>query len=147
MITTLRSKSGAPRPVATCGVRMTKFLLIGLGGFVGANLRYLVQQWAAVRWGANFPYGTLIANVTGSFILGLFLTLVTERISVSPNWRYLIAVGVLGGYTTFSSFTYEALNLAETGRWLPAFLYTVGNVALGLAFALLGIALARNIMR
>ena len=67
--------------------------------------------------------------------------------NVSPNWRYLIATGVLGGYTTFSSFTYEALNLAESGRWTVAALYTLGNIVLGLAFALLGIALARVVLK
>lgn len=122
---------------------MLKFLLIGLGGFAGANLRYLLQLWTAQRWGAGFPYGTLIINVTGSFILGLFLALVTERLAVSPNWRFLIAVGLLGGYTTFSSFTVEALTLMEAGRWLPAFGYLAGNVAGGLLFAFLGMALAR----
>ena len=122
-----------------------KFLLIGVGGFLGANIRYLVQQWTVSRWGASFPYGTLIINVTGSFILGFFLTLVTERVSASPNWRYLIAVGLLGGYTTFSSFTVEALSLAQAGRWLPAFLYVAGNVVLGLFFAFVGIALARAV--
>lgn len=126
---------------------MDRFFLIGMGGFVGANLRYLVQRGAAALWGASFPYGTLIANVTGSFILGLFLTIVTERLNVSPNWRYLIATGVLGGYTTFSSFTYETLNLAETGRYGHAVLYALGNVLLGLAAALLGIALARTLAR
>jgi fluoride exporter len=126
---------------------MDKFLLIGIGGFVGANLRYLTQQSAAAVWGPDFPYGTLIANVVGSFILGLFLALATERLDLSPNWRYLIATGVLGGYTTFSSFAYETLNLAESGRYGFAALNLFGNVLLGLAAALLGIALARLLMR
>ena len=121
---------------------MTRILLIGMGGFVGANLRYLLQLWAVSHWGASFPYGTLIINVTGSFVLGFFLTLATEQIAASPNWRYLIAVGLLGGYTTFSSFTVETLALAQTGRWVPAVLYLGGNVGLGLLFAYLGIALA-----
>ena len=93
--------------------------------------------------GASFPYGTMIINVSGSFILGFFITLVTERVAVSPNWRFLIAVGLLGGYTTFSSFTVETLALAQAGRWVPALLYLMGNVGLGLVFAFLGIALAR----
>jgi len=126
---------------------MERFFLIGMGGFIGANLRYLAQRWAATVWGASFPYGTLIANISGSFILGLFLTVVTERLNVSPNWRYLIATGVLGGYTTFSSFTYETLNLVETGRYGHAALYAFGNVLLGLAAALLGIVLARALVR
>jgi CrcB protein len=126
---------------------MEKFFLIGMGGFVGANLRYITQQWAASVWGPAFPYGTLIANVVGSFVIGLFLTLATERLNLSPNWRYLIATGVLGGYTTFSSFAYETLNLAESGRYGIAALNVIGNVLLGLTAALLGIALARIVMR
>lgn len=122
---------------------MADWLWIGIGGFVGANLRYLLQKWAAARWGASFPYGTLIINVTGSFILGLFITLVTERLVVAPNWRFAIAVGLLGGYTTFSSFTVETLALVQTGRWLAAGLYLAGNVLLGLVFAFLGMVLAR----
>jgi CrcB protein len=126
---------------------MDKFLLIGVGGFVGANLRYVTQQWAAAVWGPDFPYGTLIANVTGSFIIGLFLTLAIERLDLSPNWRYLIATGILGGYTTFSSFAYETLTLAESGRYGYAALNLIGNVLLGLMAALLGMALARGVMR
>ncbi len=122
---------------------MARFILIGLGGLVGANVRYWLQQWAANRWGPAFPYGTLIINVSGSFILGFFIALVTDRIAVSPNWRYLIAVGLLGGYTTFSSFTVETLTLVGSGRLLPALLYLGGNVGLGLIFAYLGMALAR----
>ena len=124
---------------------MARFLLIGLGGLVGANVRYWLQVWTAGRWGSAFPYGTLIINVSGSFVLGFFITLVTSRATVSPNWRYFIAVGLLGGYTTFSSFTVETLTLAAGGRLLPALLYLCGNVGLGLVFAFLGMALARAI--
>jgi len=122
---------------------MLKYLLIGLSAFVGADLRYLIQTWAAERWGASFPYGTLLINVTGSFLLGFFITLITERVVASPNWRYVIAVGLLGGYTTFSSFTVETLALAQAGRWLPASLYLLGNVGGGLICAFLGMILAR----
>ena len=120
-----------------------KYLLIGLGGFLGANFRYLVQGWAAERWGSSFPYGTLIANATGSFVLGFFITLITQRIIASPNWRLFLAVGVLGGYTTFSSLTVETLTLVQAGRWLPGALNLFGNVLLGLIAAFIGIVLAR----
>lgn len=120
-----------------------KYFLIGLGGFLGANLRYIVQGWAADRWGDSFPYGTLLANITGSFILGFFVTLITQRIAVSPNWRPFLAVGVLGGYTTFSSLTVETLSLLQTDRWLSGGVNLFGNVILGLLAALSGILLAR----
>lgn len=122
---------------------MSKLLWIGIGAFVGANLRYLLQTWATGRWGPDFPYGTLIINVSGSLILGFFITLVTQRVAMSPEWRAFVAVGLLGGFTTFSSFTVETLNLLQMGRWLPAGLYVGGNVFLGLIGAYLGIVLAR----
>ena len=122
---------------------MLKYLLIGGGAFVGANARYLVQNWAAARWGASFPFGTLLVNVTGSFILGFFLVAATERLPVSANWRWFAAVGLLGGYTTFSSFTYETLTLFQGERWLATALYFGGNVIVGLVAAFAGILLAR----
>jgi len=120
-----------------------RFLLIGLGGFLGANLRFLVQTWAAERFGSAFPYGTLVANVTGSFILALFITLITGRVLASPNLRLFVAVGVLGGYTTFSSLTVETLNLVQDGRWLLGGVNLFGNVLLGLSAAFAGVVLAR----
>jgi fluoride exporter len=122
-----------------------KPLWIGAGAFLGANLRYLLQTWTANRWGADFPYGTLIINVTGSLILGFFITLVTQRVAVSPEWRLFVAVGLLGGFTTFSSFSVETLYLLQSGRWLPAALYMAGNVCLGLLAAYLGVILARAV--
>jgi len=122
-----------------------KPLWIGVGAFLGANLRYFLQTWTANRWGPDFPYGTLIINISGSFILGFFITLVTQRVAVSPEWRAFVVVGLLGGFTTFSSFSVETLNLVQTGRWLPAALYLAGNVCLGLFGAYLGVILARAV--
>lgn len=122
---------------------MNKIVVIGLGSFIGANLRYWLQVALAARWGADFPYGTLLINITGSFLLGLFATLIATRWVVSPNLRLFVAVGLLGGYTTFSSFTVETLALLQGGRWLPGVLYLLGNVMIGLLAALGGIALAR----
>jgi CrcB protein len=110
---------------------------------LGANLRYLLQTWTANRWGPDFPYGTLLINVSGSLILGFFITFATQRLAVSPNLRAFVAVGLLGGYTTFSSFSVETLNLLQSGRGLAAALYMAGNVFLGLAGAYLGMVLAR----
>lgn len=122
---------------------MSRIIAIGLGGFVGANLRYWLQATLAARWGADFPHGTLLINILGSFILGLFVTLATTRWVVSPNLRLFVAVGLLGGFTTFSSFTVETLTLLQGGRWLSSALYLLGNVVIGLLAALGGIALAR----
>jgi fluoride exporter len=122
---------------------VVKYIWIGLGGFLGANCRYLVQGWAADRWGSTFPYGTLLANLTGSFILAFFMTLATERITLTPEWRLFFAIGVLGGYTTFSSFSLETATLLDTSQWLWGGLNILGNVVLGLVSAFAGIALAR----
>ena len=120
-----------------------QFLWIGLGGFLGANARYLVQQAAASRWGTSFPYGTLIANVLGSFIIAFFLTLAVERLSISTEMRLFVAVGFLGGFTTFSSYAYETFLLFEQGRGLAAGLNLLTNLVVGMSFVVLGVVLAR----
>jgi CrcB protein len=76
-------------------------LLVALGGGIGSVIRYLIGGWFANRFGAGFPYGTLVINVTGSFIIGFFLAFAQERVSLSPYWRLFLAVGLVGGYTTF----------------------------------------------
>jgi CrcB protein len=120
-----------------------QYLWIGLGGFLGANVRFLVQQWAAQWWGADFPYGTLLANVSGSFIIAFFLTLTTGRLTVSPETRLFVAVGFLGGFTTFSSFAYETFRLAGQNGWGVAVFNFVSNNVLGLIGILLGVMLAQ----
>jgi CrcB protein len=120
-----------------------QYLWIGLGGILGANARYLLQIWAASRWGAAFPYGTLLANAGGSFFIAFFLTLAGGRLPISPEMRLFVAVGFLGGFTTFSSFSYESYQLmfeGGGGLWL---LNLAANLALGLAGVWLGVFLAR----
>ena len=122
---------------------MIKLLAVAVGGGIGSIARYLVSQWAAERWGVEFPYGTLIVNVVGCFIIGAFMTLFTERLVISPYWRLLIAVGFLGGLTTFSSFGYETLSLMEDAEYLRAF-YNVGlNVTCGFLATWVGVCVAR----
>jgi CrcB protein len=120
----------------------TRYLIVGLGGFIGANSRYILGQWAASRWGTAFPFGTFIINVTGCFILGLFATL-TLRFAWNDNWRLLISIGFVGAYTTFSTFEYETLQLAANGSWKNAVLNTVGSVVVGFGAAYLGVVAAR----
>lgn len=119
------------------------YLLVGLGGFLGANARYLVANWIGRRYGMSLPYGTLIINVSGSFVIGLFVVLVTERFIVHPHWRLFFAVGFLGAYTTFSTFSFESLALMKNGFWLLSLLNIVGSVVLGLMATLSGVMLAR----
>ena len=124
-----------------------EYLLVGVGGFLGANVRYLLGNVIAARLGDDFPYGTLLVNVTGSLAIGALLVLLTERLAVDPAWRLLLVVGFLGGYTTFSSYTFEALALAEAGHWLRATWYVVASNAVGLAAAYAGMVVARAIGR
>ncbi len=124
---------------------METFLLISTGAIFGANLRYWVGGWAASRFGTSFPYGTLIINLTGSFILGLFITLATERLLLDPRWRLVIAIGFLGGYTTFSSYTFESMSLILDNQWIPGLLNLFGSAFLGGLAVLMGILLARAI--
>ncbi len=120
-----------------------QFLWVGLGGFLGANARYLVALWAAGRYGVNFPYGTLIANVVGCFCIGFFLTLTTEWLTVPTEIRLFVAVGFLGGFTTFSSFSFETFALVEQNRWGTAILNLFADIILGFIGVILGIYLAR----
>lgn len=122
---------------------MNRYLLIALGAALGANARYLVGTWAGERLGAGFPYGTLLVNVSGSLMLGFLLTLGTERLQVSPETRLLLAVGFLGSYTTFSSYTVESLNLMRDGGASAGLLNILGNNLAGLMSALAGSYLAR----
>ena len=96
------------------------YVWVGLGGFLGANARYALGVWLVGRWGMAFPWSTLLINVTGSLAIGLILTVLTEKLVVDPAWRLLLVVGFLGGYTTFSSYTFEALTLGAEGEWLHA---------------------------
>lgn len=113
---------------------MQTFLLISLGAIAGANLRYLVGQLSARVFSASLPFGTLLINISGSFILGFFLVWTGERVLADPRWRLLIAVGFCGGYTTYSSYAYESFVLFEQGQWL-AF---AGNILLTNVLCLLG---------
>lgn len=121
---------------------MNRYLLIAIGAALGANARYLVGVWAGNRLGADFPYGTLIANITGSFALGFLLALGMERVQLSPEARLLLAVGFLGSFTTFSSYTVESVGLwRDAGLW-SSLLNVAGNNLVGLLATVLGAALA-----
>lgn len=122
---------------------MLTILMIAVGAAVGANLRYALSSWAVQQWGASFPYGTMIINVGGSFAIGLAMALLTGRAIVGELWRPLLVTGLLGGFTTFSTFSYETYGLLTSGSWLAAALNVLGSVGLGLLGVMLGIALVR----
>ena len=114
------------------------YVAVGAGAVLGANLRYAISTWAAARWGPAFPYGTFMINVTGAFVIGLFLAAAGARAGIGPLPRLLFVTGFLGGYTTFSSYTWEALALATDGAWLRFGLYVLGSNLVGLVGVWLG---------
>jgi len=121
-------------------------LYVAIGGAIGSVLRYAVTILAAARWGPAVPWGTLIVNVAGSFVIGVVAELATGRGAfLSPGARIFIATGLCGGFTTFSSYSLDALNLARDGAAAPALLYVLGSVVLGLAAVYLGVAAARAV--
>jgi CrcB protein len=122
------------------------YLWVALGGAAGAAARFAVAQWTGARWGWTFPWGTFAVNVTGSLAIGLVMTLLIAR-GADPTYRLLLVTGFLGGYTTFSAFSFEALSLLEARRWDVAVLYVIGSVAFGLLATALGLVLGRLLVR
>ncbi|MGI9147393.1 MAG: fluoride efflux transporter CrcB [Chloroflexota bacterium] len=120
-----------------------QFVAVGVGAMLGANLRFVLGLWAADRWGTDFPFGTLLINVSGCFAIGVVLSFFGERVGISPLWRLFFATGFLGGYTTFSAYSWEVLSLAEQTAWLRAGVYVVGSNVLGFVGVWLGSLLAR----
>ena len=116
---------------------------VAIGGAIGSVLRYLIQTQSLHWFGASFPYGTLVVNVAGSLVIGFLSFLFLERITVSEEVRFAILVGVLGGFTTFSTFSLETFNFIQQGDYLIA----IGNIFLSVSLCLLacflGISLAR----
>jgi CrcB protein len=116
--------------------------MIMLGGATGSLTRFLVGSAIMSRVASRFPFGTIFVNVTGSFLIGFIMTILTERLKPHQNWRFLLVVGFLGGYTTFSTFEYETLGLVREGsRWLGVF-NAIGSVVLGYLAVWLGAAVA-----
>jgi len=122
-----------------------KYLLILLGGGVGSLSRYLVGTALVTRYGTRFPIvGTMAINITGSFLIGLLMTLITERFSANSNLRPLLVIGFLGGYTTFSSFEWETYSVIRDGGFWIGIFNVVGSVTLGYAAVWVGAMLARR---
>ena len=120
-----------------------RWLAIFVGGGLGAVLRYELGGLVQRNTGAFFPWGTIVVNASGCLAIGLLATLLEERSSLGPTWRLFLLVGVLGGYTTSSSFGLETWRLVESGDWLRAAGNAGGSVAIGLVAVAGGVAIAR----
>lgn len=121
-----------------------RLVLIAVFGAIGTLARYGLQGAVQIKTGSTFPYGTLLINLTGCFLLGLIGQITLNRMIVPPEWRVAIAVGFFGGYTTFSSFGWETAKMFEAGEWLWATAYVAASVVLGLLLSVAGIRLANR---
>ena len=120
-------------------------LIIALGGALGAVSRFLLGNGVSRALGSALPYGTFVINIVGCFAMGLLMTIIVDREMLPATWRLFLCVGFLGGFTTFSSFGYEALMLLTEGRLLAALAYVGGSVVLGLVAAAAGVLCARAV--
>jgi len=134
----MSGRTGYARPVMP-------ILLIGLGGFAGAIARYLVDGAVADRTGGGFPWGTLVVNVSGSFVLGLLFALTAERAILPADIRGPVMIGFIGAYTTFSTLMLESWALVEGGSYLPALANLGGSVIVGLVAVAAGLVIGRAI--
>lgn len=125
----------------------TTFMAVGLGGALGAIVRYAISLWAIQRFEALLPtaalIGTLIANAVGAFLIGVLFVVITEKGIITESWRPLLVVGFLGALTTFSTFSIETVGLLQQGEWLSAMVYVLGSVIICLLLTWAGIELAR----
>ena len=120
------------------------YLWLAIGGACGTISRYTVSGWVAERY-PSFPWGTFTVTVVGALVIGFFLTLAEERFLISPQLRVFVATGFLGGFTTFSTFSWETMALLRDGAVVPAFGNAAGSLLTGLIAVYLGIVLARLI--
>jgi CrcB protein len=124
---------------------MEKVLWISIGAVLGANLRYWIGDWVAQRFGSGFPFGTLLINISGSFLLGLVVSMTLENFIIDPRLRLLITIGLLGSYTTFSTYAYESVALLSQGQWTLGLFNLLGSSVLGAIFAFLGVWLGKTL--
>ncbi|MGA3349885.1 MAG: fluoride efflux transporter CrcB [Candidatus Sulfotelmatobacter sp.] len=122
-----------------------KYLMVAIGGALGSVLRFWLGSYIGGRLGSRFPYGTFAVNMTGSFLIGMVLTVLAEKTQWSMNWRYLIAIGFIGGYTTFSAFEYETFRLFQDGEMRSAMLNVTLSVVIGFVGVWMGAMAGRAI--
>lgn len=122
---------------------MMNYLAVFIGGGIGSVARFIVASWVGQKWGRSFPLGTFVVNVMGSFLIGFLMTLMADRFVENPQWRLLLVVGGLGGYTTFSTFQYETGRLVVDGEFVYAGLNIILSVIAGFAALKFGDILAK----
>ena len=123
-----------------------RFLLICLGGAIGTGARYLTALWAASAFGPSFPIGTLMVNLIGSFLIAFIMQVSSATELIAPDLRLVLTTGVMGGFTTYSTFNYETTNYFREGAWLIGFLNISVTLVGCLAAGVAGLALARLVV-
>jgi CrcB protein len=118
-------------------------LLVGIGGGIGSIFRYLCQKWVYQLYPYSFPWGTFIVNVSGCFLIGVFFAASEKTTLVSAGWRLFLTTGICGGFTTFSTFAFENMNLLRSGDSSYLLLYILGSVVLGILAVFAGVALIK----
>lgn len=121
---------------------MLKYLVVGVGGFLGAIARYVVATYIGSRYGVRFPYGTFVINMSGCFLIGVVIALLA-RTTASQYWRYFIPIGFIGAYTTFSTFEYETLRAVQDGQIATGLLNVALSVVIGFVAVWAGAAIGR----
>ncbi|AIC27483.1 MULTISPECIES: fluoride efflux transporter CrcB [Rhizobium] len=125
---------------------MIQALLVAVGGAIGSVLRYYVGRWALKLMGPAFPWGTLAVNVVGCFVIGVFAELIARKFNASTELRLLLITGFLGGFTTFSAFSLDAISLFEGGEAVAGGIYIVASVGLSMAAVIAGLAIMRALV-
>ena len=121
---------------------MQKYFLIAVGGALGSIARYWVGSTVSGRMGVKFPYGTFVINMTACVLIGFTLTFLARRTALNPAWRFLVPIGFVGAYSTFSTYEWETLSTLRSGAFLEASLYAFGSLFLGLVATWVGILIA-----
>lgn len=124
---------------------MQKYLFIAIGGALGSIARFWVGTTVASRMGTRFPFGTLIVNISACLIIGLSLEVLNRHTNLSPSWRFLVPIGFIGAYSTFSTFEWEIFANLGSGAFWVAILYVTVSLVSGLIAVALGVALARAV--
>ena len=120
-----------------------KWIYLVVGGSLGTVLRYVITNAVQCRLGFNFPYGTLVVNSLGCFLAGIFMVMIDKKFSANPDLKLFLMVGVLGAFTTFSTFIIDSADLIYKGRSMAGFINIVGSVLLGYIFLLIGMQVSK----
>ena len=124
---------------------MRDLAAVAIGGAIGASLRWALGTWIVDRTGAGLPWHTFVINISGAFLIGVLMALSLEKGVVGGNWRLFLGTGVLGGFTTFSTLSFESIALMQNGLWAAGFANMFGSGAAGLAAAWLGLVVGRAV--